>query len=138
MAIAAKTEMRVIPGPRGKPVPIGVIATGLMAAVTFVLGAAGAVIFFREEWSDPRLPARAFYSTTMPAQNGGIEPELLVNGDPRDLSVDPKAMVKDPLYLPRDALIEVRVRGAKALITEDKNKTDALKAQLAAGMTPEQ
>jgi hypothetical protein len=125
----ATTDLAVIKRSDGKVVPVGVLAASAMAAATFALGAVGAAIFFISALYNTQLPARAFYSTTGTAPNGGIEPEILVNGTPTDLSAD----VNHPkqVLVVSNAWIEVRIRGANAVLQQDNQNATLVNKLLA-------
>jgi hypothetical protein len=123
----ATTDLAVIRRSDGKVVPVGVLATGMLAAATFVLGAVGAAIFFYDEVINPSLPTEAFYSTTGAAPNGDIDPQILVNGTPTDLTAD--FTHPNDVFVQRDARIEVRVRGAAAVL-QQSSANEALVTKL--------
>ena len=111
----ATTQMVEIKRANGTMMPIGVWAAAILAVVSFGLGSVGAAIFFLAEVESPKLPTEAYYSTTGAAANGGIEPQLLVDGVPTDLSTD--FVHPAQVYVQRNARIEVRVRGVSQVLS---------------------
>ncbi len=110
------TNLAVIRRPDGRTISIGVWATSILAVVTFGIGSVGAAIFFFDAAEHPLMPTKAFYSTIGTAENGGIAPQILVNGSPTDLSADIAHPQK--VWVQSNAWIEVRVRGAGQVLSQ--------------------
>jgi hypothetical protein len=108
----ATTNLTVTETSPGKHFPTGAVAAGVLALLSFLVGVVGAVIFFHDYLSPPKLPATAFYSgIAKMAGNRAIAPELLINGSSEFLTPDAESP-KD-VVVPRDAKIEVRLLGAE-------------------------